>query len=92
MNVTHMKQKWELLHCVLSFVNNLYLFFLNLDATMNSIIQGSHMINSHSAAVEGDREGGSKVMGKEVSVGGIRAGLCLHPSLLPPPGAFVWKN
>jgi hypothetical protein len=29
------------------------------------------MINSHSVAVEGGREGGSKVTGKEVSVGGV---------------------
>jgi hypothetical protein len=45
------------------------------------------MINSHSIAVEDGREGESKVTGKEVSVVGIRAGVCLHPSLPPSPGA-----
>jgi hypothetical protein len=38
MNVTHMNQKWELLDFVLSVVNSLNLFFLNLEETLTSII------------------------------------------------------
>jgi hypothetical protein len=45
---------------------------------MNSIIQGFRMINSHSV------QWGAA--GTGVSVGGVRVGLCPHPSLSPPPG------
>jgi hypothetical protein len=85
-NVTHVNQKCELLHCALCVVNNLYLFSWIWMQQWTWSFKAPVWSTATALQWRVARRGGSKVMGKEVSVGGIRAGLCLHPSLPPHPG------
>jgi exosortase/archaeosortase len=52
-----LEQKVRTIAVCVSCRKQLVSVFFNLDATMNSIIQGSRMTSSHSVAVAGGRDG-----------------------------------